>query len=342
MKVGIITPHYYPLMRGNAVTVRRIEKNLANAGVEVAVYSLEAMAVEEIGSEVDAARPELIHAFHGHSGGRVAYRLKEQYGIPYVITLTGTDIYEAIIDHRREETFRALNGAAGLVVFHESVRDRLLNHLPQLEASTVVIPQGVELPEEPCRRAREFPFSSDSFSFLLPAGLRPVKNVLFPLGPLAALHDQYPRIRLILAGPVLDPAYAAQVMDSLKGYPFAHYLGGIGHDEMGCLYNKAEVVLNTSIFEGGMANSILEALAYGKAVLAADIEGNRSLIADGKTGFLYQNERQFLQKAEQLVCRPDMRAAFGAAGRKLVRERFAPEKEIAGYLRLYQGVLREG
>ncbi len=91
-----------------------------------------------------------------------------------------------------------------------------------------------------------------------------------------------------------------------------------------------------------MANSILEALAYGKAVLAADIEGNRSLIADGKTGFLYQNERQFLQKAEQLVCRPDMRAAFGAAGRKLVRERFAPEKEIAGYLRLYQGVLREG
>ncbi|WP_243689501.1 hypothetical protein [Geotalea toluenoxydans] len=147
----------------------------------------------------------------------MAYRLKEQYGIPYVITLTGTDIYEAIIDHRREETFRALNGAAGLVVFHESVRDRLLNHLPQLEASTVVIPQGVELPEEPCRRAREFPFSSDSFSFLLPAGLRPVKNVLFPLGPLAALHDQYPRIRLILAGPVLDPAYAAQVMDSLKG-----------------------------------------------------------------------------------------------------------------------------
>ncbi|WP_243370972.1 GPMC system family 4 glycosyltransferase [Geotalea sp. SG265] len=342
MKIALITPHYFPLMRGNAVTVSRIEKNLVKAGITVAVHSLDAAAGEEIGNEVAAARPDLIHAFHGHSGGRIAHELQQRYGIPYVITLTGTDVYEALTDHRRDETLAALDRAAYLAVFHESIRDRLLQHIPDAAEKTVVIPQGVELPEEPCPGNREFPHSPGTFTFFLPAGLRPVKNVLFPLGPLAVLHGRYPQVRLILAGPVLDPAYAAQVMETLEGYSFAHYLGGIGHESMGCLYNKAQVVLNTSLFEGGMANSVLEALAYGRAVLAADIEGNRSLIADGTTGFLYNDERLFLQKAELLLRREDVRAALGAAGRGLVRDKFAPERETAAYLGLYERVKGEG
>jgi glycosyltransferase involved in cell wall biosynthesis len=339
MKVAVITPHYYPFMRGNAVTVRRIEKNLMGAGVEVTVYSLDAMAAEEIANGIGAAKPDLVHAFHGHSGGRVAHGVRKRHGIPYVITMTGTDIYEALHDRRRDETRAALNHASRLAVFDQSVKDRLLQHLPGIGEKTAVVPQGVELPELPCSRNREFPLSPDTFIFLLPAGLRPVKNVLFPLAPLAALHERYSDLRLILAGPVLDPEYAAQVMEALEGYTFAHYLGGIGHDAMGCLYNKAQVVLNTSRFEGGMANSILEALAYGKGVLAADIEGNRSLIADGKTGLLYGDGRQFLQQAERLLGNGELRASLGAAGRELVREKFAPERETAAYLELYGRVM---
>ncbi len=340
MKVAIITPHYYPVVRGNAVTVRRIEKNLVNAGVEVAVFSLDALSSEEICQEVAAYQPDLVHAFHGHAGGKVGRQLKEQYGIPYAITLTGTDVYEALFDNRLAETSAALSLATRVAVFHGSVRDRLLQQLPCLAQKTVVIPQGVELPNEPCMGQGEFPFTAGKFTFFLPAGLRPVKNVLFPLGPLAALHERYPQVRLLLAGPVLDHVYGADVMQSLEGYTFAHYLGGIGHGAMGCLYNKSDVILNTSLFEGGMANSILEALAYGKPVLAADIAGNRSLIADGQTGFLYGDERSFVLKAERLVCEPETRKFLGRQGQMLVRENLPPEKETAAYLELYQVVMR--
>ena len=48
---------------------------------------------------------------------------------------------------------------------------------------------------------------------------------------------------------------------------------------------EADVVLNSSASEGGMANSVLEALAVGRAVLAADIPGNCSVIEHGVTGF---------------------------------------------------------
>ena len=100
-----------------------------------------------------------------------------------------------------------------------------------------------------------------SFTFLLPAGLRPVKNVLFALPLLAELYREEPGLRFLLAGPIIDAEYGARVLAQLEAYPFARYLGAVGHDAMACLYQQADVVLNTSLFEGGMATSILEALA---------------------------------------------------------------------------------
>lgn len=341
MKIAMITPHYYPAVRGNAVTVRRIEKYLGRAGCEVAVFSLDALGAEDICTRIKGYGPDLIHGFHGCTGGRVACLIAEETGIPYIITLTGTDVYEALVDGRSEETRAILRQASRLVAFHASVKKRLVEHLSMVAEKTLVIPQGVELPGEECQGRGEFPFSGGKFTFLLPAGLRPVKNVLFPLAPLADLYGRYPQVRYLLAGPVLDPAFAAQVMERLEDYPFAHYLGGVGHDAVGCLYKKADVVLNASQFEGGMANSVLEALAFGKPVLAADIEGNRSLIRDGVTGFLYRNEGDFLLKAERLLSDLHTRELLGANGRRFVLDNFPPQKEAAAYLELYEAVRSE-
>src|SRR5512146_326331 len=104
VRIAFITPHYYPAVRGNAVTVRRIERSLADRGCRVEVYSLDVMAAGETARHVATEPPALIHAFHGWSGGRVARAVARETGIPYVVTLTGTDVHEALADGRREET----------------------------------------------------------------------------------------------------------------------------------------------------------------------------------------------------------------------------------------------
>lgn len=337
MKIVIITPHYYPAVRGNAVTVRRIEKYLAAAGCQVRLCSLDILSAEAVLAELRRDPPDLIHAFHAYLGGRVACRAARAAGIPYLITLTGSDVYEALSDSRKTETFAALREAAALVAFHKSVKKMLSAHLPVLAAKTLVIPQGVELPGE-ALPGSGFPFAPETFTFFLPAGLRPVKNVLFPLEPLALLAAEGSRLRFLLAGPVLDPLYAAAVMERLEKYPFACYLGGVGHDAIGSLYKRADVVLNCSLFEGGMANSVLEAMAFGKPVLAAAIEGNRSLIKDGVSGFLYRDEAEFSAKAKLLLHDYRLRERLGKSGRRLVLEQYPPEKEAEAYIRLYESV----
>ena len=335
MRVGILAPNYYPAETGNAVTVRRIERQLKALGCELQVFPVDHIPGEALLEGLKRFAPQLLHAFHGYHGGRMAHALSQSLKIPYLVTLTGTDVYQALCDQRSPEVHVALRGAARLVAFHSCVKRRLAEHLPSLEERTAIIPQGVDVQADSAAGEGD-----GTFTFLLPAGIRPVKNVLFPLPPLAALHAVYPQLRLLLVGPVLDPVYATEVMDALAGHPFARYLGGVGHDAMGGLYRAADVVLNSSLVEGGMANTVLEALAFGKALLVTDIEGNRSLVKECVTGLLYRDAEEFRSKAEQLLTDPQLRARLGRNGRARVREKYPPEKEGLAYLDLYRSMLQ--
>ena len=82
-----------------------------------------------------------------------------------------------------------------------------------------------------------------------------------------------------------------------------------------------------------------EALAFGKPVLASDVEGNRSLVRDGDTGLLYVDEADFLRKAERLYADAGLRERLGENGRRFVSENFAPEKEAEAYMELYGAVM---
>lgn len=334
MRIALITPHYWPDVRGNAVTVRRIERHLRLLGCTLDVFGLDSISADAAATRIMAGGYDLCHAFHAHEGGAVARMIASRSSIPYIITLTGSDINMACADNRRDETLAALAGSTRIVAFHDSIAERLAHEIPTLTDRIAVIHQGVQLPD---MNKAEPP--DDQLTFLLPAGLRPVKDVLFSLEPLARLVTEEPGLRLVIAGPVLDEAYAAQVVNRLRHYPFANYIGVVEHQAMGKLYQRAGVVLNTSISEGGMANSLLEAMAWGRPVLAVAIEGNRSLVTNGVTGLLYRDSDEFHTKARRLVTDSALRAQLASAALQMIVEKHTPECEATEYQKLYREIL---
>ena len=333
MRVALITPHYLPAVRGNAVTVHRIESWLKKLGCSLSVFSLDEISPDEMITQVTSGGYGICHAFHASYGGAVALKIMETAGIPYVITLTGSDLYEALYDSRREKTLSALKGASAVAAFHDNIATRLITAVDGLAGRVTVIHQGVErhdvLPDN----------CSCEFRFLLPAGLRPVKDVIFPLRPLSKLYVKHPEIRLLIVGPALDESYAAQLSERLADFPFAYYQGAVDSLSMGELYRSSSVVLNTSRFEGGMANSLLEAMAWRRAVLASDIEGNRSLITNGVTGLLYHDASDFSDKAELLLSNFELRQRLADAGHRMAIENHSPQKEAEAYLGLYREIV---
>jgi glycosyltransferase involved in cell wall biosynthesis len=257
--------------------------------------------------------------------------------VPLLVTITGTDGNHDLFDAERAQTVRrVLEGASTVVVFHDSMREKIAGALPDLAAKMMVIPQSAELeggPPYPLAERVDLP--PDALIFLFPAGIRMVKNPLFPLAPFDRLVARFPLIRLLYAGPILDPAEGERLLSALAERPWATHLGAVPHRQMRSLLDTAHVVLNCSISEGGMANSILEALACARPVLASDIEGNRSLVEDGVTGFLFTGPEEFEAKAALLVGDPALRQRMGLAAQSRVQALYPPRREAESYLAQY-------
>jgi len=340
LRLAVLTPFAAPSVRGNAITVGRVFEGLRARGIDVRVWDASAVTEAAIAREVEIEQPALIHAFHAYRMGPLALRLARRLEVPLVVTLTGTDANHDLFDpDRAERVRRVLEGAAAVTVFDASIVERVAGALPDLRLRLVVIPQAVTLDDQsPYDLNAVWPLPAERVLLLLPAGIRPVKAPRAPLAALDALARAEPRLRLAYAGPIIEEAEGAALLRELAGRPWARYLGVVPHARMASLLDAADVVLNCSVSEGGMANSVLEALARGRAVLAADIPGNRALVEDGVTGLLYDGPAALRAQAERLVRDGTLRARLGAAGRARVAREYPPAREIDGYVEVYRGL----
>jgi glycosyltransferase involved in cell wall biosynthesis len=342
-RLAVLTPFAAPSVRGNAITVGRVVRGLRERGIDARLWDASAASEAAIAREVEAERPALIHVFHAYRVGPLALRLARRLEVPLVVTLTGTDANHDLFDpERAADVRRVLEGAAAVTAFHATIVERVAGALPDLRRRLVVVPQAVRFDDDalPFDLDAAWSLPAERVLVLFPAGIRPVKAPRMPLAPLEALAAVEPRLRLAYAGPVLDEEEGAALQRELATRPWARHLGPVPHTRMASLLRQADVVLNCSISEGGMANSVLEALACGRATLAADIPGNRALIEDDVTGLLFDGPARLRRQAERLVRDPGLRARLGRAGRARVEREYPPSREIDGYADVYRSFVR--
>jgi len=99
------------------------------------------------------------------------------------------------------------------------------------------------------------------------------------------------------------------------------------------------VLVTDSRYHGeGIANAILEYMALEKPVIATNATGNREIVKDGENGFLipFGDENALASRIRELVDRPDIRSAFGRAGRALVEQKFGIEQMVQKHVELFR------
>jgi glycosyltransferase involved in cell wall biosynthesis len=343
MKLALVTPYYFPSVRGNSITVQRIATGLRDQGVEVGVYSLDRQDREAILAALRRARPDAIHGFHATAGGPLVAEAVRTMRVPAAITLTGTDVNQDLFDPtRRPQVLDVLRAVRAIVVFHETIAAKVRREAPDLADKIRVIGQAVlcDGPRYDLRAA--LGLHPGDFVFLQPAGIRRVKNIPAILPPLAALQQGYPVVKYVLAGPAIEAEEATRVTTMLRGLPWATYLGAVDHDRICAALPAVQAVVNSSLSEGGMSNAVLEAMSKGVPVLASDIEGNRSVIADGEDGFLFASPEEFLVKAQRLLDDPALRVAMGHRARMKIGSQFRRDVEIGKHLALYRDLVGDG
>ena len=118
-------------------------------------------------------------------------------------------------------------------------------------------------------------------------------------------------------------------------------LGFVPHDELERLYARAAVVVLPSYREG-LPLCVLEAMAYGRPVVASAVGGIPELVEDGVTGYLVEpGDVAGLRAAiERLLADPALRRRMGRAARARVAERCSWDRVTTATLDAY-GALPE-
>jgi len=89
---------------------------------------------------------DVIHAHHTVLPPYVAGLIKEELGIPYVVTVHGSIIEYVVLRDARYKRYatEGLQGAGTVIVLNEDVRARVLQICPGIEPSLAQIPVGVD------------------------------------------------------------------------------------------------------------------------------------------------------------------------------------------------------
>src|SRR5258705_3334148 len=204
------------------------------------------------------------------------------------------------------------------------------------------IPNGVDLLAfgghlDGARVRRDLGHEPEDEVVLNVGGIRPVKDHPTLLRAFAHARASRPRARLVLVGTDYDRGLRSglESLASELGVRDDVRFTGVRRD-IPELLAASDLYVNSSLYEG-MSNTILEAMATRKPVVATAVGGNADLVREGVTGLLVPagSWKRMGDRIAELLADRERRSAMGAAARLQVETRHDMASMVDAYASLY-------
>ena len=159
----------------------------------------------------------------------------------------------------------------------------------------------------------------------------------------ASIVGKFPNVSFSIAGEVLEPAYFEELqalVHDLNLSTHFHFAGGITN--LREHLSAADIFVLPSRSEG-FSNAIVEAMAASLPVVATDVGGNAEAVDDGVNGFIVSSEDSVALATAilRLLLDPSRAREMGAAGKRLVAEKFTTDAMMRQITHTYAQVLAE-
>ena len=268
--------------------------------------------------------PVVVHTFHGHV-------LRGYFG------RVGTGVFRLI------ETLLARTSDV-LIAVSPEVRDELVRIGVAPADKFAVVRLGIELEprihggEDRDEIRRRLGIAPDRFVVGWFGRMTAVKRTTDLVDALAALRGRGVDACLLLVGDGTDREQVEQRAFELGVARECLFLGY--QEDVAPWYQAIDAFALTSANEGTPVVCI-EALAAGRPVVATNVGGVADVVADGIDGFLVEagDTDAMAERLERLARDPELRAAFGEAGRRRALDRYAVERLVGDVDALYRSLL---
>jgi glycosyltransferase involved in cell wall biosynthesis len=184
----------------------------------------------------------------------------------------------------------------------------------------------------------------DPFHLLFVGRLSSEKGVDVLISALPLILQRHPEAHLSIIG---DGPERSDLQDLARGLgveKHTNFMGQLDNTQLGAHYLQSAVCIQSSRWLENGPISGIEALAYGRPLVAADTGGLPEMVDEGVTGFTFErdNQRDLAAKVMKLLGRQDLLREFGENARKRFENIYTVERHVEELLSIYAEALKKG
>jgi glycosyltransferase involved in cell wall biosynthesis len=270
----------------------------------------------------------VVHAHWWFPGGLVALLLRRRLGVPYVVTLHGSDIRLASQSPLGQRLFRAVaRRSAAMTAVSSWLARGAQSIAPETPVAVAPMPVLTDL---------FFPGDGREPDRLLFVGKLSAQKGLDRLLRAVAVMREPARITVVGAGRVAD-AHFRELAETLGLASRVEWLPLLSQQELAIQYRRAALHVVPALDEG-LGLTAVEALLSETPVVAFKSGGLPDIVLDGRTGLLVPagDEQALADALDALLSDDGRRAAMGRDGRAHALATFGARAVARRYARLHR------
>lgn len=288
-------------------------------------------------------KPDIVHAHYvtqyGFCGAFSGFH-------PLVISAWGSDV---LIDPHNSRILKmlvkfALKKADLITCDGENSKEAMIKFGEDSQKIKIVY-HGVDTkefnPKQKDRKLREELEIVNSPTVISTRGLKPIYNVESLIKAIPLVLKQVPDAKFVIVNNGSQEAHLKELSKSLDIWNNVKFVGRVQHNELPKYFASSDVYVSTSLSDGGIAISTIEAMACGLAPVITDIGDNRKWIKEEENGFVVpiKDPKALAEKIIYLLENKDIRKKFGEVNRKIIEEKADYYKEMEKMENIYKALV---
>ncbi|MHA1917423.1 MAG: N-acetyl-alpha-D-glucosaminyl L-malate synthase BshA [Candidatus Ranarchaeia archaeon] len=371
MRIGIVC---HPTMGGSGLLATQLGVHLSNKGYEIDIITYETPFLLRFGNArgvnirfvdwpehalfryppytsalankiclLHKRKPfDLIHVHYAIPHALAAFISREICGVPYVVTLHGSDIHTLGIDPNFKNVVSFSIKKANAVT---SISQNLIDIAEtELDIKGIIkVPNFIDcnLYSPKNKKVSDFVFKEeDELLITHSSNFRPVKRTLDLVKAFSKVRKEIPKARLLLVGDGPQRSIAWNLIQELDIESSVTSLGV--RQDIPDILSETDVYALTSEIEG-CPLSLLEAMSSGIPVVSTDVGGVPELVDHNSEGLLTSkgNVEEISEHLIKLLKNKELRQEMGDKAHKKVCQFFKPHQVVPQYEAVYNKILNK-
>jgi teichuronic acid biosynthesis glycosyltransferase TuaC len=287
----------------------------------------------------------VIHAHAALPCGHAAVLLSRRFGIPFVVTIHGLDVFNNCFENgiaagwRRKSSLFVYRNAHTVICISEKIERLLHDGMDSVKAEVVY--NGTDCDRFTPAGIASGPESAEPPTILIVGNLLAGKGHELVLRAIGKLTSLFLDLQCRIIGEGADQECFTKLAVDLGISERIHFLGRRSRAEVAQAMRDCTVFVLPSRYEG-LGCVYLEAMASGKPVIACRGQGIVEIIQHRSNGWLIPVDGldELVQGLQVLLGDGDLRAQIGRAARRTILDRLTMSHQAQKLMQIYEEAAR--